>query len=100
MVAVPAKAQPAATPATAKPTPAPAATESSSPPVKANPANEIATASGAIYKNVYVEKVEPDGIIISYTPTRGGVGMTKVYFDDLSAESRQRYGKKTAYEAK
>jgi hypothetical protein len=100
VVAAPSKTQPAATPATAKPTPAPAATESSSPPVKANPANEIATASGAIYKNVYVEKVEPDGIIISYTPTRGGVGMTKVYFDDLSAELRQRYGKKTAYEAK
>jgi hypothetical protein len=72
----------------------------SSPPVKANPANEIATTTGAIYKNVYVEKVESDGIIVSYTPTRGGMGMTKIYFDDLSAELRQRYQKKTAYEDK
>jgi hypothetical protein len=100
VVAAPTKTQPAATPATAKPTPAPAATESSSPPVKASPNNEIVTASGAIYKNVYVEKVESDGIIVSYTPTRGGVGMTKLYFDDLSAELRQRYQKKTAYEDK
>jgi hypothetical protein len=83
-----------------KPTPAPAATKSSSPPVKAKPTNEIATASGAIYENVYVEKVEPDGIIVSYTPARGGIGMTKVLFDDLPNELRQRYEKKKAYEQK
>jgi len=67
--------------------------------VKAKPTNEIATASGAIYKNVYVEKVESDGIIVSYTPALGGMGMTKIYFDDLSDELRQRYEKKT-YENK
>jgi hypothetical protein len=72
----------------------PAAAKLSGPPVKAKPTNEIATASGAIYKNVYVEKVESDGIIISYTPPRGGMGMTKVLFDDLSPELRQKYGKK------
>jgi hypothetical protein len=98
VIAAPTKTQPAAAPATPKPTPAPAATKSSSPPAKAKPTNEIATASGAIYKNVYVEKVEPDGIIVSYTPARGGMGMTKIYFDDLSAELRQRYEKKKAYE--
>jgi hypothetical protein len=68
--------------------------------VKAKPTNEIATASGAIYKNVYVEKVESDGIIVSYTPAHGGMGMTKITFDDLSAELRQRYEKKKAYESK
>jgi hypothetical protein len=99
VVVTPTKTQPAAAPATPKPTPAPAATKSSSPPVKAKPTNEIATASGAIYKNVYVEKVEPDGIIVSYTPALGGMGMTKIYFDDLSDELRQRYEKKT-YENK
>jgi hypothetical protein len=99
-VAVPAKTQPAAAPVTPRTIPAPAATKSSSPPVKAKPTNEIATVSGAIYKNVYVEKVEPDGIIISYTPSRGGMGMTKVLFDDLSAELRQKYEKKQAYEQK
>ena len=68
--------------------------------MKAKPTNEIATASGAIYKNVYVEKVESDGIIVSYTPARGGMGMTKIYFYDLSAELRQRYEKKKADENK
>jgi len=68
--------------------------------VNAKPTIDIATASGAIYKNVYVEKVEPDGIIISYTPARGGMGMTKVNFNDLSAEWRQQYEKKKVYENK
>jgi len=72
--------------------------------VKAKPTNEIATASGAIYKNVYVEKVEPDGITISYTPARGGLGIIKINFDELSDELRQKYGfdpeKKKAYEKK
>jgi hypothetical protein len=91
--------QPAAAPATPKPTPAPAATKSSSPPVKAKPTIEIATISGAIYENVHVEKVEPDGIIVSYTPARGGMGMTKIDFTDLSDELRQRYEKKKAFQA-
>ena len=52
---------------------------------------EISTATGAVYKNVQVEKVESDGMIISYTPTRGGIAMTKVYFDDLSDDLRKRY---------
>ena len=58
------------------------------------PANELVTTSGANYKNVEVERVMPDGIIISYTPVNGGLGMTKVYFKDLPAELRQRYEKK------
>jgi hypothetical protein len=68
------------------------------------PTNEIATVTGAIYKNVRVEKAEPDGITVSYTPARGGMGITKIYFDDLSDDMRQRYGfdpeKKRAYEKK
>jgi len=76
-----------------KPTPAVAATKSSSPPPKVNPTIEIRTADGTIYENAQVEKVEPDGIIISYT-LRGGSAMSKVYFNELSAELRQRYEKK------
>ena len=97
---MPNKTQRAAAPVTPKPTPAPAATKLSSPPVKANPTHDIATISGAIYKNVFVEKVEPDGIIISYTPALGGMGMTKVTFDDLPANLRQQYEKTKAYEIK
>jgi hypothetical protein len=40
-----------------------------------------------------VEKVDPDGIIISYGTAGGGMGMSKVYFSDLLYEFRQRYEK-------
>jgi hypothetical protein len=99
-VATPTVTQPAVAPATPRPTPVPVASKSSNPPVKTKPADEIETISGATYKNVYVEKMDSDGIIISYTPAHGGVGMTKVTFDDLSAELRQRYEKKKANENK
>jgi hypothetical protein len=104
VVAVPIKSQPSAAPTTPKPTPTPAAIKSSSPPAKAKPTNEITTVIGATYKNVQVEKVEPDGITISYTPARGGMGIIKINFDELSDELRQKYGfdpeKKKAYEHK
>ncbi len=80
-------------PATPKPTPALAATKSSSSPAQVKPTNEIVTTDGTIYKNAQVEKVEPDGIIISYTLAGSGLAMTKVYFIELSAELRQRYEK-------
>jgi hypothetical protein len=92
VVAAPTKTQPAVAPATPKP------------PAKAKPTNEITTLIGATYKNVYVEKVEPDGITISYTPARGGLGIIKISFDELSDDLRQKYGfdpeKKKAYEKK
>ena len=93
-VAAPTKTKPAVAPATPKPTPALAATKLSGLPVKVKPTNEIVTVTGEIYKNAQVEKVQPDGIIISYTPAGGGLAITKVYFEDLSAELRQRYEKK------
>ncbi len=49
-----------------------------------------------------MEKAEPDGITVSYMPASGGMAITKIYFDDLSDEWRQKYGfdpeKKKAYE--
>jgi len=45
---------------------------------------------------VKVEKVDPDGIVVSYTPAQGGMAMTKIYFDVLSDELRQKYQKKQA----
>jgi hypothetical protein len=104
VAATPTKTQPAVAPATPKPTPPPAAIKSSSPPAKAKPANEITTLIGATYKNVYVEKVEPDGITISYTPARGGLGIIKISYDELSDDLQQKYGfdpeKKKAYKKK
>ena len=64
--------------------------------------NEIVTASGAIYENTKVERVEPDGLTVSYIPLGGGLGLSKIKFDELADEWRQRYGydpkKKAAYE--
>jgi hypothetical protein len=78
------------------------ATESSVSPVPATATNEIETASGAIYRNALVEKVVPDGIVVSYTPADGGLAVTKINFDELSDQLRKQYGfdpeKKLAYE--
>jgi len=85
----PVKSTPKISPA--KPTPSkPVAAKPVKPAVKAGPT--IVTASGATYKNTHVEKVDPDGIVISYTPPQGGMAMTKVYFDVLSQDIRQKYG--------
>jgi hypothetical protein len=78
----------------AAPAPAPAAKKSLSRPAPAKTANEIATTDGTIFKNAEVEKVESDGIIVSYSSPGGGLGMSKVYFADLSAAVRQQYERK------
>ena len=84
---------PAAAPAMVKPTLGlPAATLPPGSPGQ-RPANELMTTTGLIYKNVQVERVKEDGIIISYTPANGGWETTKVYFQDLPAEIRQQYEK-------
>lgn len=90
----PIKPPPVAAAERPKPTPVRAATQSSIPPVKLKPTNEIVTIYGTIYKNAQVEKVEADGIIISYWTAGGGMAMSKVYFEDLPYEVRQRFKKK------
>jgi hypothetical protein len=40
-----------------------------------------------------VEKVYWDGILVSYSMSGGGIGMTKVYFKDLPPDIRQQYEK-------
>jgi hypothetical protein len=93
-VAVPTRTQPAAAPAMLKPSLGlHAATLPSSSPGPVRPANELATISGSIYKNVEVERVMADGILISYTPANGGWAMIKVYFQNLPTEIRQQYEK-------
>ncbi|HLZ53880.1 MAG TPA: hypothetical protein VKS19_05325 [Verrucomicrobiae bacterium] len=62
-------------------------------PGQVRPANELVTTSGVIYKNVEVQKVMADAIVISYTPAHGDWAMTKVYFRDLPAGIRQQYEK-------
>ena len=53
--------------------------------------NTIATSSGTVYNRAKVEKVEPDGITVSYEPDGGGIAVAKIYFDELSDDWRQRY---------
>ena len=92
-VAVPTRTQPAAAPAMLEPTLGlhAAALPSSSPGQR--PANELVTTTGLIYKNVEVQRVKEDGIVISYRPANGGWAMTNVYFRDLPTELRQQYEK-------
>jgi hypothetical protein len=63
-------------------------------PGQSRPINELVTTSGAIYRNVEVERVLPDGIFISYTPTSGSWAMTKIDFQDLPHAIRQQYQKR------
>jgi S1-C subfamily serine protease len=55
-------------------------------------ADEIITRTGDVYKNVTVQKVAPDGLVVAYTPAAGGIGISKIKFQDLSEELQQRYG--------
>ncbi len=84
----------AAAPTASTPTLVRAPTQATRPPVQPKPTNEIVTIYGTVYKNAQVEKVEPDGIIISYWTAAGGLAMSKVYFEDLPHELRQQYQKK------
>ena len=52
----------------------------------------IVTRDGKTYKNVEVKKVAPDGLLISYAPDTGGVGISKLKFTDLPDDLQRRYG--------
>jgi hypothetical protein len=90
-------------PIKAQPAPAPAVAgtalvlHAASPPPSSKsptrPVNELTTISGSVYKNVEVERVMANGIVISYTPAGGGWAMTKINFEDLSPEIRLKYEK-------
>jgi S1-C subfamily serine protease len=53
---------------------------------------EIITREGMAYKNVMVQKVVPDGLVIAYSLTDGGIGIAKLKFKDLSADLQQQFG--------
>jgi hypothetical protein len=63
------------------------------PPAQVKPGTELVTLYGTVYKNAQVEKVYWDGILVSYSTSGGGVGMSKVYFKDLPPDVRQQYEK-------
>lgn len=91
VITVPATNQPAALPVTPKPSLVPPVLKIPSPSLPEKPTNEIVTVYGMVYKNAKVEKVEANGIIISYWTSEGGFAMCKVYFVDLPYEFRRQY---------
>lgn len=61
--------------------------------VQTRPANQLVTTTGAMYKSVEVERVELEGIVISYTSVNGGWATVKIPFQELPPEIRQQFGK-------
>lgn len=54
--------------------------------------NEITTRDGTTYKGVTVQKVDADGLRIGYTPAGGGIGATKLKFENLLESVQKQYG--------
>jgi S1-C subfamily serine protease len=53
---------------------------------------EIITREGVAYKGVIVQKVVPDGLVIAYSLTGGGISIAKLHFKDLSGDLQQQFG--------
>ena len=53
---------------------------------------KIITRGGKTYNGAVVQKVTPDGLVIGYAMTDGGMGITKLKFKDLSDTLQQQFG--------
>lgn len=53
---------------------------------------EITTRAGKVYKNTKIERVDPSGITVSYSMAGGGLGITKITFDQLPPDLQRVYG--------
>ena len=79
-------------------TPRPKPTPPARPPATAaiaieKPADNIVTIYGTVYHHAQVEKVEADGLVISYWTANGGFAVTKLDFRMLSPELQKQYQK-------
>jgi len=54
--------------------------------------SHVKTISGGVYDKIEVSKIEPDGVVVCYTPKGGGMAIAKIYFEDLPEEWREHYG--------
>ena len=52
----------------------------------------IATRAGVVYHGVIVQKVVPDGLVVQYAQTDGGIGIAKLKFTDLPDRLQQQFG--------
>jgi TPR repeat protein len=53
---------------------------------------ELTTRGKKCYKRVTLQKVESDGVTVSYLPAQGGMGLAKLRLEDLPAELQQLCG--------
>jgi hypothetical protein len=61
-----------------------------SPPAIVKPTRDIVPIYGEVFKNAQVEKVQADGVIISYWNAHGGFELTWVDFNVLTPEFRKQ----------
>jgi hypothetical protein len=52
----------------------------------------ITTLDGKTYDKVTLEKVDPDGLLVSFAPAEGGSGTAKLKFRNLPPALRERFG--------
>jgi len=53
---------------------------------------EITTRAGIVYKNIKIERVDPSGLTVSFSMAAGGLGITKITFDQLPPDLQMKYG--------
>lgn len=54
--------------------------------------NEIVTVNGDVYKQVKIEKIDPSGIVITYSVAGGGLSIARLKFTDLPEQIQKRCG--------
>jgi hypothetical protein len=54
--------------------------------------DRITTLDGKSYEKVVLDRVEPDGLLVLFAPSGGGLGAAKLKFRNLPTELRERYG--------
>lgn len=55
-------------------------------------ADDITTSEGKTYHGVTVNRAEPDGLLLTYQPEGGGIGIAKVKFAVLPEKLQREYG--------
>ena len=53
---------------------------------------KITTRAGDSYEGVVVQRVDPDGVVIGYALTGGGMGISKLKFQNLPDNLQQQFG--------
>ncbi len=66
--------------------------------------SQITTRDGKVYSGVERVRADPDGIVVDYKPSPGGIGLAKLKFRDLPDDLQKKYKydekKSAAYETR